>query len=102
MPIVDNAPRDVEMRDGVAVEQKLLMSVVVEEGSDGERRQQHAEASLVALLGETPPKSSRGIALPGGITSNAIVLLSFRSPFYGHLCAPCTILRTNTRSGNTW
>ncbi len=50
MTVVDDPAGDVQMGNGVAVEQQLLLGVVIQQRRDGNRRQHHGEARLVALL----------------------------------------------------
>ena len=67
--IIDDAARDVEMGDGVAVKQDLLMRVIKEQRRDRERGDDHGQARFVALLDVSTRQSRLGYV-------------------YGHLCAP--------------
>ena len=69
MAIVDDATCDVEVGNGVAVKQYLLMRVIEEERRDRKRGYDHGQARFVAL----PDEMRRQSRL---------------RPVYGHLCAP--------------
>ena len=50
MTIVHHATRDVDVRNRVAVQKKLLLDVIEEQRCDGNRANQQREARIVALL----------------------------------------------------
>ena len=50
MPVIDDPARDVQVSDRIAVEQELLLSVVVQQRGNRDKRQKEREARLIALL----------------------------------------------------
>ncbi len=63
MPVVDYPAGDVEMGDGIAVEQELLVNVIEQKRCNGEDAQHKGEARLGALLLELLLEFSAGVTL---------------------------------------